>query len=170
MVKLYIMCGLAFSGKSTLARKIAEHTGSRLIAFDTLWVKKDREQPVSKDAEGWRCIRKIAQDEIREALTKGVSVVYDDSNIRFEHREELRAIARDLNSKSIVVYLDTPLELMRQRESMNKKTGERHEVNSKNFQTVLEQLQVPSLQEKVVVFKPEMEIENWLTDVGRTPK
>lgn len=39
MTNLYIMRCLAFSGKSTLARKIAERTGSRLIAFDKLWVE-----------------------------------------------------------------------------------------------------------------------------------
>lgn len=47
MSKLYIMCGLAFSGKSTLARKIAEHTNSKLIAFDKLWVEKDKDQHLS---------------------------------------------------------------------------------------------------------------------------
>ena len=52
MSKLYIMCGLAFSGKSTLARKIAEHTKSKLIAFDKLWVEKDKDQPVPKGVEG----------------------------------------------------------------------------------------------------------------------
>lgn len=52
MTNLYIMCGLAFSGKSTLARKIAERTGSRLIAFDKLWVKKEKEQPITKGDEG----------------------------------------------------------------------------------------------------------------------
>lgn len=40
------MRGLAFAGKSTLARKIAEYTGSKVIAFDKLWVEKDKGQPV----------------------------------------------------------------------------------------------------------------------------
>lgn len=40
MSNLYIMCGLAFSGKSTLVRKIAEQTGSKRIAFDELVVEQ----------------------------------------------------------------------------------------------------------------------------------
>lgn len=63
-MNLYIMCGLAFSGKSTLARKIAEHTGSKRIAFDELWVEKDKEQPVPKSDEGWRFIRKVGQNVV----------------------------------------------------------------------------------------------------------
>ena len=42
------MCGLAFSGKSTLARQIAQQIGCKLIAFDKLWVIKDKENPVPK--------------------------------------------------------------------------------------------------------------------------
>src|SRR3989338_2110441 len=116
MTKLYIMCGLAFSGKSTLARKIAERTGSKLIAFDKLWVEKDKENPVPNGDEGWKFIRKIGQDEIAKSLQKGNSVVYDDNNIRFEHREELRDIARKAGARTIVVYLNTPMEVIRKRE------------------------------------------------------
>ena len=161
------MCGLAFSGKSTLARKIAERTGSKLIAFDKLWVKKDKERPIPKDEAGWRFIRKVAQDEIAHELKKGNSVVYDDNNVRFEHREELRKVARRFSARPIVVYLNTPIEVIREREANNKVTGERHEVEPKNSQTVLEQLQPPSLAEGVLEFAPTMNIENFLNELPK---
>lgn len=156
------MCGLAFSGKSTLARKISEHTGSKLIAFDKLWVEKDKEQPVPKGDKGWKFIRRVGQEEVAKALKEGNSVVYDDNNVRFEHREELREVARRLGAKAVVVYLNTPIELIREREITNRTTGERHEVEPKNFQTVLEQLQVPNDQENVLEFKPGMNLDEWI--------
>lgn len=162
MVKLYIMCGLAFSGKSTLARKIAEHTRSRLIAFDKLWVKKEKEQSISKGDEGWRFIRKVAQDEIKKTLNEGVSVIYDDNNVRFEHREEVRRIAEELGANAIVIYLNTPIELIRKRELTNKTTGERHEVEPENFQTVVEQLEVPTPNEHALEFTPEADVNEFL--------
>lgn len=162
MSKLYIMCGLAFSGKSTLARKIAEHTKSKLIAFDRLWVEKDKDQSVPKGVEGWRFIRKVAQDEVTKALQEGSSVVYDDNNIRFEHREELREIARRLGAEDVVIYLNTPLELIREREAANRVTGDRHEVEPVNFQTVLEQLEPPIQNENVLEFKPNTNVEEFL--------
>lgn len=79
------MCGLAFSGKSTLTRKISEHTRSKIIAFDKLWVEKDKELAVPKGNEGWKFIRRVGQEEIAKALKEGNSVVYDDNNVRFEH-------------------------------------------------------------------------------------
>lgn len=162
MTNLYIMCGLAFSGKSTLARKIAESTGSKIIAFDKLWVEKEKEQPVLKGDKGWKFIRKVGQDEVAKALQEGNSVVYDDNNVRFEHREELREVARRFGARAVVVYLNTPMELIRKREAANKVTGQRHEVEPENFQTVLEQLQIPNDQENVLEFKPEMNLDEWV--------
>lgn len=161
------MCGLAFSGKSTLARKIADHTGSKLIAFDKLWVEKDNDHPVSKNAEGWKFIRKVAQDQVAQSLRSGISVVYDDNNIRHEHREELKAIARDQNVKSLVVYLDTPIDLIREREAINRSTGARHEVEPENFQTVLDQLQPPTSEENPVIFTPGADIVEWLKKLDK---
>ena len=156
------MCGLAFAGKSTLARILAKHTGSKLIAFDNLWVEKAKEQPVSKGVDGWRFIRKIAQDEISKCLHEGISVVYDDNNVRLEHREELRKVAKEANSEPIIIYLNTPLEIIRAREQANKVTGKRHEVEPENFQTVLEQLEPPSSDEKALEFKPNMDMNEFL--------
>lgn len=154
MVILYIVCGLAFSGKSTLARKIAEYTGSRHTAFDKLWVEKEKEQPITKGDEGWRFIRKIAQGEIAKTLKDGLSVVYDDNNVRFEHREEIREIGRGLGTNPVVIYLNTPMDLIRERERTNKTTGERHEVEPENFQTVIGQLEAPTSNENVLEFTP----------------
>ena len=163
------LSGARQTGKSTLARRIAEKTGSKIIAFDKLWVEKDREKPVPKDAEGWRFIRKVGQDEVENTLKEGTSVVYDDNNVRFEHREELREIAKRLGAQEITIYLNTPIELIRQREGSNKTTGERHEVEPHNFQTVLEQLEVPTKEENLIEFKPGMDIDDWLRDLENRP-
>lgn len=167
MKNLYIMCGLAFSGKSTLARKIVERTGCRLIAFDKLWVEKEKETTIAKGDKGWRFIRRVAQDEIADALKEGLSVVYDDTNVRFEHREEIRAIARSSDVNPIVIYLNTPMELIRERELVNKTTGKRHGVEPENFQKVVEQLEVPSSNENVLEFTPGTDTEKFLSQLPK---
>ncbi len=43
MPKLYIMSGVGFSGKSTLAKKIAEYTGATLVSQDGLFFEKEKE-------------------------------------------------------------------------------------------------------------------------------
>lgn len=162
MLKLYIMCGLAFSGKSTLAQKMAEHIGCPIIAFDKLWTEKDREKSIPKDARGWRFIRRVAQERISRYLKVGTSVVYDDNNPKLEHRDELRRLAEGFGAKSVVVYLETPLTVVRAREKANKISQDRHEVEPKNFQKVLEDLEVPTKVERTLVFTPETDVEDFL--------
>ena len=101
-----------------------------------------------------------------KALQEGNSVVYDDNNVRLEHREELREIARRLGAEDVVIYLNTPLELIREREATNRETGERHEVEPTNFQTVLEQLEPPMSKENVLEFKPNTNVEEFLDKLG----
>ena len=162
MKKLYIMCGLAFSGKSTLARKIAERTGSILIAFDKVWVEKDKEKSVPKNAEGWRYIRNIAQAEALSFLNAGSSVVYDDNNPRKEHREELREMARKTNASPMVIYLNTPRDIINAREKANTYSQERHSVEPKNAEKVLNDFQIPTPDENVIVFTPKTDMDNFL--------
>jgi len=166
MAKLYIMCGLAFSGKSTLAKRIAEHTGSEIIAFDKLWVEEDKIKPVPKNADGWRHIRKVTQEKILKTLKEGKSVIYDDNNAKREHREELCNLAKQARAESIVVYLDTPLETIKAREEANKVSQNRHEVEYKNFQKVLEDFELPSGDEEAMIFTPETDINDFLSELA----
>ena len=156
------MCGLAFSGKSTLARKISEHTGSKLVAFDKLWVEQDKEKPVPKGSEGWRYIRDLATTEILAILKSGTSVVYDDNNPRKEHREELRSVAKNAGADAVVIYLDTSLDVIRAREEANRSSQDRHDVEPENFEKVMKDLEIPTADENVIVFTPEMNIDDFI--------
>ena len=84
MKKIYIMCGLAFSGKSTLARKIAERTGNTLIAFDKVWVQKDKEKSVPKNEEGWRYILDGWLNEYAGRLYQGWADGVEIPSVYFE--------------------------------------------------------------------------------------
>ncbi len=156
------MCGLAFSGKSTLARKIAESTGSKRISFDELWLEKEKENPIPKGTEGWKYIRNVAQVEVSRALKAGKSVVYDDNNPKKEHREEIREIGMKAGADVFIVYLNTPLDVIRTREETNKVTSDRHEVIPENFQAVLDQFEPPTPEENVLEFTPDVETKEFL--------
>ncbi len=58
------------------------------------------------------------------------------------------------------------MDVIRKRESTNKITGERHEVTSENFQSVLQQLEIPTIaQENVMEFRPEMNFGEWVKNL-----
>ncbi|MEK7141631.1 MAG: ATP-binding protein [Patescibacteria group bacterium] len=163
-MKLYILCGLPFSGKTSLAKKIAEYTGAKLIAFDQLWLELGKDTnvaPLLKGDEGWRLIRSVAKERIAENLKNSRSVVYDDINVKREHREELREVARKHGAIAIVVYVDTPLAIREEREKENLFTKRRHDVEPVNSKKALAQFEEPGPPEQVIVFFSENNLEEW---------
>lgn len=165
MAKLYIMCGLAFSGKSTLAKKIAEHTGSKLVSFDKLWIA-EKVGSVPQGEEGWRYIRGLAQEEILAALKSGNSVVYDENNAKKEHREELQEVAKSAGADSAVVHLDTSVNIIKLREETNNLLQNRHNVTPENFNKVLLDFEPPTPDENAMVYKPKTNLEEFLNSIG----
>ncbi len=167
MAHLYIMCGLAFSGKSTLSRKIAEYIGAKRIAFDEIWVAMIKENQIPKGSGGWKLVRKIAFEEVVANLKKGISVIYDDNNPRFEHRDEFRKVAEKFGFKTTVIYLNTPMEVIRKREVNNRITQHRHDVESINFDKVASDLEVPTDKENYIEFTPETNLNEFLQKLDK---
>jgi predicted kinase len=156
MKTLYIMCGVGFSGKSSLAKKIAEHTGAILVSQDSMFFEKEKELDLDQDSdEQWRMILNMCREIIREELSKGDSVVFDDTSLRLKHREKLREIAKDVGAETKVIFLDTPLDIQKQRQEKNKITGERHDVKQEYLDQVIAELERPNESENVVVVKPD---------------
>ena len=162
---LYILCGLLFSGKTTLGKKIADIKNAQMIAFDRIWAKeKPRLAPDIDEVEEWRAVLKVAHARLRETLEANKSVVYDDVNQTRDQREVLRQIAKDVDASFVIVYLNTPLNIIRDREAQNRLSKERHQVASVNFDKAVKYWEKPITEENVVEFKPEMDVDDWLTN------
>jgi len=159
---LYIFSGLAFSGKSTLAKRLAEYLDAELISFDPLWVENESKIQDLKD--GWRFIREIAKDKIRNYLESGRSVVFDDTNPRREHRDELVKLANEAHTNSMVVFVDTPIDVIRERMKVNLQDQQRHDVSEEKFQNNVRQLERPGEDENYLIFSHTSFVEDWLSD------
>lgn len=164
MQTLYIMCGVGFSGKSTLAKKISEHTGAILISQDAMFFELEKNLNLNLDSDSdWKTLLGVCKERIRENLSAGKSVVFDNTNTRFEHREEIRGIANSLGVKSVVVFLDTPLEVQKERQLKNKETGERHDVKQEYLDQAITELEIPNESENVFSFKPNDDLKQFLS-------
>lgn len=159
---LYIMCGQAFSGKSTLAKEIAKYINSTLVSQDSIWFEKEEEAKSLDQKPDYYAVLEISKQKIREALKLGRSAVFDNTNAGFNHREEFRQIANECEANTIVVYLNiTDEELMKRRES-NRITKERHEVNEEEIKKVRDRFEIPTSNENVIVYLPDQSISDWL--------
>ncbi len=159
------MCGVGFSGKSTLAKKISEHTGAVLISLDALFFEKEKElKSIYPDdwVKLWQTLLSLCSDKIETNLKSGNSVVFDTTNTKVEHRDRLRNIAQSANAKTTVIFLDTSLEIQKERQRKNLETRERHDVKQEHLDKAIQELEIPTKDENVLVFQPGTNLEIFL--------
>lgn len=166
MQKLYIMCGVAFSGKSTLAKKIAETKGAELVSQDSIWFEKKESMNLDWDSdEDWEMVQGLSRAEIERALKSGTSVVYDDISLTFADRERLRSLATRCQAEAVLVYLNTPQSIQEERQRRNVETGERHDVPQRLLDWGRATLETPQENENPFIYTPGTDSENWLKEL-----
>ncbi|MBU0578890.1 AAA family ATPase [Patescibacteria group bacterium] len=155
---LYTLAGLPFSGKSTLSKKIENYTNSMRISFDELWI--ELESQGIKDLT-WEFVSKEAKKRIAHYLKQGKSVVYDDTNAKKEHRSSLKNISQQNSANFQVIYLDIDETEVIKRRKMNKTNKKRHSVNNKNFNSLIEQFEIPTSYEHTIKYEASDNFDKW---------
>lgn len=157
------MVGVGFSGKSTLAKNISEYFKTPLVSQDALFFEKKKElNLIEDDDEMWRMLLDMCQQRIKELMAEGKSVVFDNVNLKREHRDELRKIAKESGGKAVVIYLDTPEEILNKRQDRNKVTRERHDVKQEYLDDAKARLEIPTDDENTYRFTPETDLDSFL--------
>lgn len=160
------MSGLSFSGKSRLAEWIAPKLEAEIVSYDVIYTELKPTFPseISKVDE-WEKIEKEARRRIARILQGGRSVIYDDLSVERVDRDRLRQLAEENDAAFKVVFLDTPLELIRARQRENEKTRERGTTSESNMQLVISQLSPPGSDEAAVVVTPDTEPQRVLAEL-----
>ena len=104
---LVILVGLPYSGKSTFAEKILKHN------FVHFWATKIKKQHKLNDKE----FLELSKEIIEELLSKNFNVVFDFLNHKNEQRNNFYSIAEKMHKKVFVVYLDTPKNIILERQA-----------------------------------------------------
>ncbi|MDD5147753.1 MAG: ATP-binding protein [Candidatus Daviesbacteria bacterium] len=160
MGKLFILCGLSFSGKTYLAQKIAEHLPVTIISFDAIYeeLRQKVGGDLSSQSEAWDQVKQIALSSLQKNLQEGKNVVWDSTNPLRKYREELVAIGDCFDAQSIVVYVNTPLDEIRKRRQENKATHRRSDRGSDDFEQKLRIWENPLEGERVIQITSESDI------------
>ena len=161
--RLYVLCGLPFAGKSTLARELAAHLG--LVHLEVDQIHRDR----GLGGDGRRLSRADWVAAYRESyrrldalLADGCSVVYDATNFRRRMRDRLRQIADAHGAQTTVILVDPSEEEVRRRLARNRANPRRADVPDDDFREVVASFQPPGSDERVIRFDPSVPIGSWV--------
>ncbi len=164
MNKLYILCGIPFSGKSTLAKAISDKLGCERVDLDK--IKFDLYGKDIKDGDlqqkDWDAIYQKMYLVIEGFLKQGKSVVHDTGNFTKHERELVRLIANKLGVRTKTIFVDTPKSTAYERLLKNRKTGARFDVTDKDFESTVTEMELPTKDENFTIFRIDDEISSWI--------
>lgn len=160
--ELIATCGLAFSGKSTVARKVAVALGAERVSYDAINVQRGFDGgKVIADSE-WEKTSLMAAGSARAAIANGRGVVVDDT---FSHRflrDRFRAVAKAVGVPFTLLFIDTPLAIVEARIAENVRTKQRAHIESDVFAHHRDRFQFPGDDEAPVRLSNEADLDRWL--------
>jgi len=108
-----MVSGLPGTGKSFFCRKLAERLSFPILASDTLR-KILFPSPEYKESENKRLFS-ACHVLIEELLREGIPVIFDATNLLEHHREYFYRASERTGARLILVWVEAPTELVRQR-------------------------------------------------------
>ena len=118
MIKFYMMIGLPASGKSTIAREIAEKENAVVISTDKL--RKELLNDENSQADN-NLIFKEAEKRLKENINNGNNVIFDATNINYKKRRDWLNRFNKYNVEKIAILVATPYEECLERNAKRKR-------------------------------------------------
>ncbi len=162
MLNVYAMCGVAFSGKSTLALQIANSLSIPLISLDAINHERGLHGGEGMSVAQWEDTSAIAMERLRRELRESRSVVVDDT---FSHRflrDRCKSVADQFGANFTIVFVDTPIDEIRARQVRNDAAPTRPNIRDNVFDAHLAGFQFPTDDEPVVRVAGSFKVDAWL--------
>ena len=159
---VYAMCGLAFSGKSTVAQTLRRELGIELISLDAINAERGLQGGEGIPDKQWEETSLMAMDRLRALLRERHSVVVDDT---FSHRflrERCKGVADECGCRFLIVFVDAPLSEIEARRAANKANPVRHHIRDEVFRHHRDRFQYPTDDEIVVRVTTDGDVERLL--------
>jgi len=104
MAKLYLMCGLSASGKSTLAKELQEKRNANLVSSDGIRAELSFYEDQSRNDEVFR----IFHRRIADSLKNGIDCIADATNLTIKSRKTIIDIGKKYDSYVVCELMVTP--------------------------------------------------------------
>jgi predicted kinase len=151
---LHLLCGKIASGKSTLAKTLAEQHAGILLCEDQ-WLSKLYPQEIHSVTDYVRCARRVREvvgPLVVSLLTAGVCVVLDFPANTVADREWLRTLADRAQAQHCLHYLEVDDETCRARLHARNAAGD-HDfaATDAEFDLITSYFKTPAEEEGLVV-------------------
>ena len=162
MKTLYLMCGMPFSGKTTLGKSIAEYLGSKYISLDEINEARGLYGGEGISVEEWEKTHLLAMEQLRSLVQLRQDIVVDDTSCFRWLRERFGSFVKQYDYQMIVVFLDIPLSIIRKRIDQNELTQTRHRVRQEIIEQMAKTFEPPQPDENAIKYYADQPIDKWI--------
>lgn len=110
---LIMLCGLPATGKSYLARRLAERVP--FVIVETDFVRKTLFPSPTYSRQESNFVHRVSHALMEKLLKHGLRVIFDATNLLEFHRERVYRLARRAGAKLVVVHTIAPETVVRER-------------------------------------------------------
>jgi predicted kinase len=140
---LTLMCGLSFSGKSTLAAQLAAELDAEVISLDAINLERGLDSGQGITLEEWAETNRIAEDRVQDLLRADRQVVVDDTGSPRFIRDGWRDVAEAAGRGFVLVWVQIDEPLLRERLQANRAAQSRHDVTDEVLAAHLTEFEPP---------------------------
>lgn len=161
--QMYLLTGISFSGKSTLARALSAAQNISVVDPDGVAHKQGigLNREVVSDAQ-WTLIHQEAERRAAQRLTAGSSLVYDTTSFTRRQRQELRNLAAQCHAEAVLIFVSISRAEAWQRWNQNNRIQERFAVPEDDFGMVADNFEVPGSDEPHLVYEAGQNLADWV--------
>ncbi|GCE12402.1 AAA family ATPase [Tengunoibacter tsumagoiensis] len=169
MSTLYLMCGAPFSGKTTLAKHIAERMRANYISLDDLMRQRGLDLTYPQPIEEWEKTHQQCIQLLHSLMQQEQNIVLDDTNFLRWLRDRFRSVAIEHQYPVVTVYIDIPVVELERRRQQALATQERNYLVDENFYPVIEQFEIPDHTENTIIFDTTSYLLDWMNKYIPSP-
>jgi predicted kinase len=164
---LIAMCGIPFSGKSTVARELSDRCGMALVSVDAIVGELGVDLGAEADNHrGWARAMAEGFARARRLLAERQSVVYDNANHTRRNRDRCRRVAAQAGAGFWLVWVDTPADRAWQRLVANRDAPVRGDVPDAGFREIAGQFEPPIGEPDVIRVTPATAIDDVVRQIA----
>ena len=167
MKRLFMMCGIAFSGKTTVAKQLSKALDCPYLSLDDINAERGLHGGEGIAAEEWERTHRIALQRVRKLVAEREDIVLDDTNCFRWLRDRYRVFARENGYLVELVYLEVPLQDVQARICQNSVTAGRHSIEPGIFGEHVRGFEAPQADEAATVLRNPEDISRWIQSKSR---
>ena len=156
------MCGMPFSGKTTLGKAIAKYLDVSYISLDEINEARGLFGGDGIPVGEWEKTHYLAMQESVKLMKTGLDIILDDTNCFRRLRDRFRNFAAQHGYRTALVFLDIPLSEIWRRIENNDRTQARHKVTKNIVTEMAETFESPQADEATMIYTAKQSIDEWI--------